>query len=621
MGTHAADAPNRGENAPSDRYLLWMLGLFLKPYLLQLGVIFALLLGVSLLSLLPPFLIQQAVDGPIASGQADGLVPIAVVYMAIVPLIFGMRFYYTYLLQTVGQNALVAIRQRLYDHVARLDMRYFNTTPVGQIVARLTTDVEALTELLSTSIVMVISNLLTLVGLVVAMFLLNWRLALFGLAVLPLMMAATWYFRKTIRAMSSQLHKVTGDYLAYANEHFGGMLVVQLFGLQHLSRNGFDAVNRAHRDTHIGLRDEYTRYASINMALSALGLCIALVGGGLGVINGWATVGVMLAMVQYSRRTFEPILLLAEQFSQIQMALAAGERMARLLRVESSIGEPQTPKPVPQEGGFAVTLERVSFGYDAGMPVLREVDLHIPANQTVAIVGATGAGKTSLAGLISRFYDVDSGAVKINGVDVREMSAADLRRCVMVVPQNPYCFYGTVADNLKLFDSSIDDERMRAAAELSCAAAFIERLPGGYDFQLLPSGANLSQGQRQLLALARALLHNPDSLLVLDEATSNIDTETEQLIQKGLKRVLKARTSIVIAHRLSTIREADRILVMRRGEIVEQGTHTELLRAKGLYAELYDRQFADEEQPDNFSTVGGKPALTPRGKLGLGGTM
>nr|MCU0474559.1 ABC transporter ATP-binding protein/permease [Anaerolineae bacterium] len=488
-----------------------------------------------------------------------------------------------------------AIRQRLFDHVTRLDMRYFNTTPVGQIVARLTTDVEALTELLSTSIVMVLSNLITLVGLVVVMFALNWRLALFGLAVLPLMIWATLYFRRTIRAMSGQLHRVTGDYLAYTNEHFGGMLIVQLFGLQALSRGGFDVVNRGHRDTHIGLRDEYTRYASINMALSALGLCITLVGGGIGVLSGWASVGVMVAMVQYSRRTFEPILLLAEQFSQIQMALAAGERMARLLRVNSSLEEAPEPKGVDRSAGLAVTFEGVVFGYDAGVPVLRGIDVHIPARQTVAIVGATGAGKTSLAGLLSRFYDVDAGAVKINGVDVREMSVEDLRRCVMVVPQNPYCFYGTVADNLRLFDPSISEARMKAAAELSCAATFIERLPGGYEFQLLPAGANLSQGQRQLLALARALLHNPDSILVLDEATSNIDTETELLIQAGLKRVLQARTSIVIAHRLSTIREADRILVMRRGEIVEQGTHAELLRAKGMYAGLYERQFADEE--------------------------
>ncbi|MCU0464662.1 MAG: ABC transporter ATP-binding protein/permease [Anaerolineae bacterium] len=595
--TKDQNTPQEGFD-PSDRYLLWMLSLFLKPYVWHLVLVFLLLVGVSLLSLLPPFLIQQAVDGPIANGNADALAPIAVVYMAVVPLIFGMRFYHTYLLQMVGQNALVGVRQRLFDHIMRLDMRYFNTTPVGQIVARLTTDVEALTELLSTSIVMVLSSLLTLVGLVVAMFLLNWQMALFALAVLPIMVGATIYFRKAIRAMSGQLHKVAGDYLAYTNEQMNGMLIVQLFGQQEQSREDFDTVNRAHRDTHITLRDQYTRYASINMALSSAGLCMTLIGGGLGIVNGWATIGVVLAMIQYSRRTFEPILMLAEQFSQIQMALAAGERMARLLKVDSEIVEPEQPTKVEPTGGLSVTFDNVTFGYDPDTPVLRGIDVHIPANQSVAIVGATGAGKTSLAGLLARFYDVTGGAVKINGVDVRELSNEELRRYVMVVPQSPYCFYGTVAENLKLFDNNISDEKMVEAARLACAAPFIERLPGGYDFKLLPGGGNLSQGQRQLLALARALLHNPDSILVLDEATSNIDTEMELLIQRGLKQVMAARTSIVIAHRLSTIREADRILVMRRGKVVEEGNHVQLLKKGGLYAELYQRQFADDEAYD-----------------------
>jgi len=275
--------------------------------------------------------------------------------------------------------------------------------------------------------------------------------------------------------------------------------------------------------------------------------------------------------------------------------------MARLLRVQTTIPDPVAPKSVPT-GELSVQFEHVSFGYDEGVPVLHDVDLLIPPRQNVAIVGATGAGKTSLAGLLARFYDVTGGAVKINGVDVREMTAEDLRQRVMVVPQNPYCFYGTIAENLKLFDSSIDDERMKQAAQIACAAPFIERLPGSYEFQLLPGGANLSQGQRQLLALARALLHSPDSILVLDEATSNIDTETELLIQQGLRQILKSRTSIVIAHRLSTIREADRILVMRRGKIIEEGTHDQLLRKGGLYAELYERQFADEEAY-NWSTA------------------
>ncbi|NOG49708.1 MAG: ATP-binding cassette domain-containing protein [Chloroflexi bacterium] len=297
-------------------------------------------------------------------------------------------------------------------------------------------------------------------------------------------------------------------------------------------------------------------------------------------------------MIQYSRRSFEPILLLADQFSQIQMALAAGERMARLLRVETSILS-RLNRSMSLGKGKEVTFEDVTFSYEPGAPVLRGVNLHIPANQRIAIVGATGAGKTTFAGLISRFYDVDRGRICINGVDVRDLSSADLRELVMVVPQTPYCFHGTIAENLKLFDPSIDDERMYAA-KAAHAAPFIEALPGQYAFKLMPGGANLSQGQRRLLALARALLHSPHSILVLDEATSNIDTETEMLIQRALDVVLAGRTSIVIAHRLSTIKNSDRILVMQRGKIVEDGTHNELLMRDGLYRALYERHFVDD---------------------------
>lgn len=579
----------------SDRYLYWMLATFLRPYIPHFLLIGVMLLGVTMLSLIPPLLIQRAVDGPISTGDLNGLVPLAVIYTLCVPGIFGLRFAYTYLLQTVGQNALVAIRQRLFEHVLTLDMRYFNSTPVGQIVSRLTSDVEAMTELLSTSIVMVLSNGITLVGIVLAMLLLNWKLALFGLAVLVPMVMATIYFRRGIRESSTRLHRIAADYLAFSNEHFSGMLIVQLFGRQKQTIDEFDGLNSAHRDTHMVLRDIYTRYSSFNMSLSALGLVFVLLGGVWGIQNGWATLGVMLAMIQYTRRSFEPILMLAEQFSQIQMALSAGERMARLLKVESSITEPAQPVKVDGREK-SVTLDHIRFGYDPDVPVIRGIDLYIPPRQRVAIVGATGAGKTSLAGLIARFYDVNDGRVLINGVDVRDLNTADLRKLVMVVPQTPYCFHGTIAENLTLFDPTISREAMREACEVACAAPFIEQLPDTYDFKLLPGGANLSHGQRQLLALARALLHSPDSILVLDEATSNIDTETELLIQRGLERILSGRTSIVIAHRLSTIRDSDRILVMRRGEVIEDGTHDELLALGGLYATLYERQFAEEEQ-------------------------
>ncbi len=581
-----------GEGQISDRYLVGMLSRFLRPFWKELVLIFLMLVGVTIFSLLPPYLTQRAVDGPIASKDLAGLWPYGVVYLLSVIALFALRFAHTFLLQNVGQNALVDLRQALFEHIIKQDMRFFNNTPVGQIVSRLSNDIEALTELLSTSIVIVASNLVTLIGIIGVMFAINWRLALLGLAVLPIMTVSTVYFRRKIRHQSDLFHGVVAEYLAFINEQFGGMLVVQLFGRQSVSRQEFETINRNYRDVHMHIRDLYTVYASILQLLTTIGLSLVLYGGGTGVLAGWATLGMLISFIQYARRTFEPIMQLSEQFTQIQTALSAGERIARMLQVEPEIVEDPASidiKSFKQE----IEFDHVTFGYEPGSSVLKDVSIKIETGQKVAIVGATGAGKTSLAGLLARFYDVQVGRVLIDGVDIRKLPLNNLRHYISVVPQSPYCFNGTIADNLKLFDPTVTQEKMVAAAQAACAAPFIERLVGGYQYMLLPGGGNLSQGQRQLLALARALIHSPESILVLDEATSSVDTETEALIQEGLERVLKGRTSLIIAHRLSTVRDADRILVMQQGRIVEDGNHQALLAKNGLYAQLYHRQFAE----------------------------
>jgi ATP-binding cassette subfamily B protein len=576
----------------SDRYLLQLMGRFLTPFIPQLITVFALLIGVTLLTLLPPYLIQRAVDGPIAHGSLSGLLPYGAAYFGAIVATFILRFSHTYLLQTVGQTALMNLRQQLFDHILRQDMNFFNKTPVGQLVSRLSNDIDALTELLSTSIVMVASNAISLIGIIVVMLLLNWQLALLTLSVLPFMILATSYFRVKIRIASARFHKIMGEYLAFLNEQFGGMQIVQLFGRQATSRQAFAAINTDYQKTNLHQRDQYTLYASVLQLLTTVGLALVLYGGGQGVLAGWATLGMLISFIQYSQRSFDPILQLSEQFSQIQTALAAGERIARMLDTKSTIVEPAHPQRLEHFTG-RIDIDHVSFGYLPGTLVLRDITIHIPPRQSVAIVGATGAGKSSLVGLLARFYDVTDGQIRIDDVPINQLSLADLRRYITVVPQNPYCFNGTVADNLRLFDSTITRERMVEAARIACAAPFIDRLPGSYDFMLLPGAANLSQGQRQLLALARALLHNPHGLIVLDEATSNIDTGTEALVQAGLRNILKERTSVIIAHRLSTVREVDRILVMQHGQVVEDGPHAALLRANRHYARLYRRQFAD----------------------------
>jgi ATP-binding cassette subfamily B protein len=576
----------------SDRYLTRMLWRFLSPYKWQMAVILALMFIVSGLTLLLPYLIKQAVDGPITTGNLDELIPLGVAYLVIIAVIFAVRFAYIYWLQTIGQNALVAIRQELFEHIVKQDLNYFHKTPVGKIVARMSNDIEALTELLSTSIIMVVSNMITLAGIVVVMFVLNWRLALIGLAVIPVMIVSSAVFRVRIRKVATRFHRIIAAFQAFLNEHFNGMLEIQLFGRQQKTRRDFRAILDDYYDAHLSLRDIWMVYSAFLQFMTTVGMGLVLWGGGQGVLAQWATLGTLIAFIDYVRRSFQPIQELSMQYAQIQTAFSAGERIARMLRVEPTVRQPEQPTPV---GRFeqSVTFDDVTFGYTPEHPILQGMDLHIEAGQRIAIVGATGAGKSTLVKLIARYYDVDAGRVCVSGVDVRDLSTADLRKMVSVVPQDPYCFNGSIADNLRLFDESITLGEMTEAAAVACADRFIERLPGGYDFELLPGGANLSQGQRQLLALTRALIHSPDSILVLDEATSSIDTETEALIQEGLERILTGRTSLTIAHRLSTVRDADRIIVIHDGQIIEDGPHEALLERGGVYARLYHRQFAD----------------------------
>ncbi len=593
----AASIVSQGElstkNPMRDRIVVRLLWRFLRPYRWQVLGVFGLLIIISALSTALPYLIQVAVDGPIATGNTSQLFAIGGLYVLLIFLTLILRFGQMYWLHTIGQNALVSLRQTLYEHILRQDLEFFNKTPVGKIVSRITNDVEALTELLSTSIVMVVSNMLTLFGIVVVMFLLNWRLALIGLAVIPFMAWASFYFRGGVRKASDRWHRSMSDFQAYVNEQFNGMLIVQLFNRQAISTREYDAVSREMRDVFVELRDAYTAYALILQALTTLGISLLLWGGGQGVLAQWATLGMLIASGEYLRRSGEPILQLAEQFAQIQTALSAGERIARMLDVTPRIQESPSPAQIT-DFHPTITFERVTFAYeDDEQPVLRDVSFTVAEGQRVAIVGATGAGKTSLVKLLARYFDVNEGRILVSGVDLRDLSFADLRRFVSVVPQNPYLFNGTIADNLRLFNPAITYEQMVEACRVVCADRFIEKLPGGYNHVLLPQGGDLSEGQRQLVALARALIHSPQSIVVLDEATSSIDTETEADIQEGLARILAGRTSLIIAHRLSTIRDADRILVVKGGKIVEDGNHASLLKLNGLYARLYYRQFAD----------------------------
>jgi ATP-binding cassette subfamily B protein len=581
----------RGRKRGQDAALAWLIVATLAPHWRSLLVALLLLTATAALNVAPPYLVQQAIDGPIARREVAGLWPLAVGFGAVALAMFVLQYGQTYFLQQAGQRALADLRARLFSHMLGQGQEFYGRVSVGELVTRLTGDIDALNALLSSSAVLILSDSVTLIAIIATMLVLNWRLALLALAVLPILALVTRYFRRRIRGSSTSERTALARTSSFLNEQLHGMHIVQLFGRQTASAEEFDLLNANYRQALIALRRHSALFLAVQEILAALGVASLLYGGGQGVLAGWATLGMLVAFVQYTDRAFQPVLRLSEQYNAVQIALGAAERVQRLLLTESSIQDPEVPAKLPRVRG-AIELRDVAFAYVPEEPVLRGVSLAIPAGQSVAVVGATGAGKSSLVGLLARFYDPQQGQVLLDGVDIRRLRLADLRRAVAVVPQDPVCLTGTIAHNIRLYRADVTDAEMRRAAELANAAQFVEQLPGGYNYELLPGGANISVGQRQLLALARALALSPEGVLVLDEATSSIDTATEALIQEALERILRTRTSVVIAHRLSTIRNADRIIVMHRGLIVEDGNHETLLACQGYYARLHRHQLA-----------------------------
>jgi ATP-binding cassette subfamily B protein len=505
---------------------------------------------------------------------------------------FLIQYVYTYYLQQAGQRALSDMRTDLFKRIMEQDQAFFLRNPVGDLVMRLTSDIDTLSALLSTSAVTIVTETATLLVVIVVMFTVNWRLALLVIAILPVLVLVTRYFSERVRNSSTGERTALSKVSGYLNEQLQGVPVLQIFGAQRPSMDRFDNLNHGYRRALISLRRHSALFLMTQEFLAAVGLGILLYGGGHGVLAEWATMGMLVAFIQYADRAFQPVLRLSEQYNAVQIAFGAAERIERTLHEPRTIMPPAVPINPTNPFRGDVVLQNIHFQYLPERPVLRGIDIHIPAGQRVAIVGPTGAGKTSLIGLLARWYDPQQGRILLDGVDIKSLEPQTLRSLVSVIPQDPITFAGDIEFNISLYQQLITEEIQNAAITAN-AASFIERLPERYRSLVTPNGANLSAGERQLLALARAIALQPHGILILDEATSSIDTTTEALVQDALERLFRGRTSIIIAHRLATVRSADRILVIQQGLVVEDGDHATLIAQNGLYAKLYAHQLTD----------------------------
>src|SRR5580765_942981 len=621
-----------------DGRLMRRLLTYLRPYWWQVMVALSAIIFKAGLDVLGPFLTKTAIDKYLShvatshsyldrwlsSAPLQGIAQLAALYVGTLVFSFFCDFLQTYYMQWTGQMVMFDLRSQIFRHLQRMHIGFYDRNPVGRLVTRVTSDVDALNEMFTAGVVSIFEDVFVLLGIIVIMMRMNWKLALITFAVLPIIFWATMIFRVKVRDSYRRIRVAIARINSYLQEAVSGMLVLQLFNREKRAYRQFSDINASHMEAFKDAIMAYAVYYPVVEILSAVAAAALIWIGGGDVVRNLATIGTLVAFMQYAQRFFRPIQDLSDKYNILQSAMASAERIFKLLDTPVDITSPAvTKKP---EGPGRIESDHVWFTYgvrgtatdslaksattsdsgdasSAGNPdwVLRDVSFALDPGETIAVVGHTGAGKTTLISLLLRFYDVQRGAIRIDGVDIKQMDLNDLRRRFGVVLQDPFLFSGTVGGNIRLGSDWIDDRDVERAAEEVNLADFIRTLPGGFAEEVRERGSTLSTGQKQLISFARALAHNPQ-VLILDEATSSVDTETEFRVRDALSRMVQGRTSLIIAHRLSTIQRADKIIVMHKGKVREMGTHQQLLANRGVYYKLYQLQYKDQEIPVSTKT-------------------
>ena len=620
MPYHEEEALGQAYDARLMRRLLG----YLRPYKPQVAGAFVAMIGSSLLQLAQPYLLKVAIDRYIAAGDLVGMNRIGLMFLGILVASFGLEYAQTYTMQMIGQRIMFDLRMQIYRHLQRLDLAFYDHNPVGRLMTRVTTDVDVLNDLFTSGVVAAFGDLLTLVGIMVVLVVMDWRLAIVAFSVLPLIVLVTQWFRTNVRESYRTVRTWIARINAFLQENITGMATVQLFRREEANFGRFDDINRKHRDANLESIFYYAVFFPAIEVVGALASALMIWYGGGWVMAGTLTLGSLVAFLQYSQRFFRPISDMSEKFNILQSAMASSERIFKLLDAPVVIQSPAVPAHRARGARGHIVFDRVWFAYHAAPAtetpetraveepeyVLRDVSFEVRPGERVGIVGATGAGKSTLISLLLRFYDVTRGRILVDDVDLRELDVHELRRLFGLVLQDVHLFSGTIAGNIRLGNTAIAEDEVRRAAAAVHVDRFIEALPGGYDSPVAERGATLSVGQKQLLSFARALAFNP-SILVLDEATSSVDTETELLIRDALHTLMAGRTTLAVAHRLSTIQDMDKILVFHKGKLREMGSHQELLTRRGIYYKLYQLQYRGSEDSSGPAPLP-SPAILPQ---------